>query len=542
MNPLRFVALAGLLLASLLAPGCTGELPGEARDGSTPAVDGSVTPPTDSGTPTPKDSGTTTVDAGTPDSGTPDAGAPDAGTPDAGPNCALSLPSFAPTYQAVRGSDQPVISRGSYDYAPSVMHDGRYRMWWCGGVAGDHILYAEADSLGGPWYRPGTNTPGSVSVLTPTGVPGTFDRSHTCDPSVIRVEGKYYMYYGGLEEEESNATKTTRLGVATSPDGLNWTRQNGGNPIVVPNRIIPNNYGAGQPSVTYVDGLFYLLYMDGTGLDSNPVNHAGEYVLRSADPLFLSGVEELTATGFQPRTNAIHTTRSLTEAFSVDWQYIDSLDAFVVATPGYLPGVAGNSATELRFFDRNFNALGKTYVPGFWREGPGLVGRPDRHAIPTPDCGRLSMDVIHANGTDDVNGWNLTHAGADILTGRSCACVDFGKVYEGSLISSPGKPLTMVHGGRRLQFGRAEAALRLARASYEVSDALFHAFPYGASMPAGVPAVSAPNRPGAFILDDNRVYPFDCLELVSANQSPINTISTADFDSHAAAPALRCIR
>src|SRR5688500_12847941 len=31
----------------------------------------------------------------------------------------------------LRGGDAPVFVRDSYDYVPTLMHDGVYRMWWC---------------------------------------------------------------------------------------------------------------------------------------------------------------------------------------------------------------------------------------------------------------------------------------------------------------------------------------------------------------------------------------------------------------------------
>ena len=75
------------------------------------------------------------------------------------------------------------------------MFDGKYRAWWCGstGIGGDSIIYGEADSPSGPW------TPGQM-VFQYSNVPGTFDRVHTCDPSVIRVNGTYYMYYAGYDQ------------------------------------------------------------------------------------------------------------------------------------------------------------------------------------------------------------------------------------------------------------------------------------------------------------------------------------------------------
>lgn len=450
------------------------------------------------------------------------------GSVEAGPNCGYDTLELATT--ATRGSDTPVLRRGSYDYTPSIMHDGRYRMYWCGGVAGDHILYSTATSLDGPWSTP-------ISVLVPTGVPGTFDRTHTCDPSVIRVDGVYYLYYGGLDEGESKTTQTTRLGVATSQDGITWTRANAGKPIVVPARPITglvNQYGAGQPSVTYVDGKFYLMYTDTTGRGGNQGNGAGQYVWRSSDPIFQKDVEELTKTGFTPRNDKDHTSRSLTEAFSADIQFVDSLDAFVVA-------VNASSKLDLRFFDRAMNPIkGGASIPGTNAEGPGIVGRPDRHAIPSTDPQVLHVDLLHAIGPA-VASWDLAHHGGDVKTDRLPACVDMGKVFEGSLIAAAGRPLTMIRDGKRIQFAASAPAVRLARASYDVSVDFFDRFPYGASMRTGATVLSAPDRPGAFLLDDGKLYPFDCLELVTENGSSLTSVTTAEWDKYPRGSPLRCL-
>lgn len=122
---------------------------------------------------------------------------------------------MSPVYSASsqRGNSQPVIARQLYDYAPTVMLDGVYRMWWCGGIAGDHIFYSQATSLGGPWSTP-------QIVFYPRNNLDVFDRTHVCDPSVIRVNGVYYMYYGGQNEP---VDFLTRIGVATSTDGIAQT-------------------------------------------------------------------------------------------------------------------------------------------------------------------------------------------------------------------------------------------------------------------------------------------------------------------------------
>jgi hypothetical protein len=153
-----------------------------------------------------------------------------------------------------RGSDSPTLVRPAYDYAPSVMHYGVYRMWWCGGVAGDHILYAEADRLDGPWHARGSHVSGTFDdVFQPTGDHTDFDGTHTCDPSVVRVHGTYYMYYGGYPSTADG--DTTRIGVASSEDGLRWARMNDGRPIVVPARCRLEIGGRGMSPLVIAGGV-----------------------------------------------------------------------------------------------------------------------------------------------------------------------------------------------------------------------------------------------------------------------------------------------
>ncbi len=423
------------------------------------------------------------------------------------------------------------------------MLDGTYRMWWCGGVAGDHILYAEADSLDAPWHARGSTVPGSWNdVFQPTGNPADFDGAHVCDPSVVRVDGTYYMYYGGYPDLALTG-QTTRIGVAQSDDGLTWTRLNNGQPIIVPARdwtVLPNPYGPGQPSIIHVNGMFHLIFTDTTGLGGNQGNGAGQYVTRSVDPLFQLGVEELGAAGFAPYSAATHTAFSLVEAFSVDWQYVDTLDAFAVAIVG------GGATLRVLLFDQGLQPLDFSTVllTGSWTEGPAIVSRPDRHAVASPECGRVPLDLIRSvqvsgSGPD---GWDLAHSGVDLLTGQTCATAPVPRIFEGSLLVSPGLPLTMVRNGTRLQFGLSAPALRLARTVHTVSSEVFYAIPYGASMTSGAQVLAATGRPGAFLLDDGRLWPVSCLEAVLDNNSIVSSISTTAWDAYPLGPSLYCLR
>ena len=124
-----------------------------------------------------------------------------------------------------RSSSGDVVNNSVYDYAPSVMQDGMYRMWWCGAAEspGDNILYAESTSLDGPFHARNSTAPYQV-VFKGTNNGTSFDSTHTCDPSVLRVNGVYYMYYGGLRDGTNQLNNQyTAIGIASSSDGISWT-------------------------------------------------------------------------------------------------------------------------------------------------------------------------------------------------------------------------------------------------------------------------------------------------------------------------------
>ncbi len=454
--------------------------------------------------------------------------------------------------QNARGGDAPVyVNAATYDYSPSVMLDGVYRMWWCcggtsGGVAGDHICYAEGSALDGPWHaRASTTANTHDEVFHGTGNVADFDGTHTCDPSVVRVEdGTYYMFYGGISESTPTPT-WTRIGVASSPDGFAWTRLNGGKAIVDAARDpysagLPNKYGAGQPSVVSLGGAFYLIHTDTTGVGGNQGNGAGQYVLRSADPTFQTGVDELSATGFVARGKTTYTGYSLVEAFGADWQYVDTIDAFAIADDGADP-----TATVLHFFTRALDPLHDDQrIPGHWSEEPALVSRPDRHAVPWGGaCGTIAMDVVRSVGTGgQPNTWDLAHDGVDIATGLPCACVPLGRMLEGTLLSVPSKPLTLVRGGGRLQFALAPPAVRLARTSVDPGVDVFDALPYAASVFSSNMALGATGKPGAYLLDDGRLWPVSCLAELTDDSTTLTAVGVVQYTAYAQGPSLYCLQ
>jgi len=424
-----------------------------------------------------------------------------------------------------------------------------YRMWWCcgstsGGVSGDHVCYAEAASLDGPWHAHGSSTPNTHDeVFHGTGNIADFDGTHTCDPSVVRVDGTYTMFYGGISENTPQPT-WTRVGVAQSPDGFNWTRLNGGKAIVDAARDpyengLPNKYGAGQPSIVWQGGLYYMIHTDTTGLGGNQGNGAGQYVLRSADPTFQSGVEELTANGFVALGKAPYTGYSLVEAFATDWQYADAIDAFVDADDG-----ASSSAIVLHFFSKDFAPLHHDVsIPGHWTEEPAIVSRPDKHAVPWGGaCGTLAMDVMRSVGPGGPGTWDLAHAGADLATGLPCECVPLGRTLEGTLLAVPSTPLTLVRGGGRLQFALGPPATRLARTVVDPGIDVFNRLPYAASVKAMNEALGAPNLPGAYLLDDGKLWPVSCPGELTDDMTSLMQVDAATYASYPQGLPLYCLQ
>lgn len=427
-----------------------------------------------------------------------------------------------------------------YNYAPAVLLDGEYRMWWCGqppgqAVAGDHILYAKSSSLDGPF----TSQDGSAAfdvVFGGTGT-GTFDNKHTCDPSVLRANGVYYLFYGAEQEDGLPTT----IGIASSPDGIKWARMNNGQAIVTQAGQQKTNsaYGAGQPSAIYLNGMFYMMFTDTTGAGSDP-NGGGQFVWRSADVTFQSNVEVFTSTGWQTMTAANSRSFSVIDAVSVDWQYSDALDAFIVAHD------SSAKETTLSFLDpKDFSVkYAEVNMAGSWTEGPGIVSRPDKHSIvsTTNDCGRVPVDVIRSTTGQPPNG--LARVGVDVVSGIVCssmAASQVATIYEGYTLQASGLPAAVVVDGLRLQIEVAAVTLDLSRNPIRVPESVYRVVQYGASLRVGQTVLGVTNQPASFELDNNVLWPVNCLKIITDNDSNITAVDGATWQSHHFGPSLYCL-
>jgi hypothetical protein len=288
--------------------------------------------------------------------------------------------------------DAILLHRRSYNYAPAMIRDGATtHLYWCAGVAGDYILHLAAPSPAGPWLSWQAET-----ALKPTGSPANFDGLHTCDPNVLKVGATFYLYYTGAAKEGGLST----IGVAASRDGARFERLNAGKPIVVPAMSNPAwaathlTYGAGQPAATFIAPYVYLSFTDSTGAGGNPINGAGQYLLRSTDPAFSRDVEELSATGWVPRRPGEHNaTYAYIESFGLDLAY-DRPSGLVLAVSDSVAGETSLFALD----PLTFHPLARGDIPLDWHEGPALLAEADKSTAPRANCASIDIEVLAAEG------------------------------------------------------------------------------------------------------------------------------------------------
>lgn len=418
-----------------------------------------------------------------------------------------------------------------YNYAPAVMvENGRVRAWWCSQLSaappgGDDILYSEGPSAGGPF---------TTAVPVFSGSSASFDAMHTCDPSLVKIGSTYYMYYTGAARD--NHANGSSVGVASSKDGISWTRENGGQSIVAPagDNIRENTYGAGQQTAIYVDGWVYLMFTDTTGLASHQ-NGAGQYVLRSKDPLFTKGVEALGKQGFKPVTsNNQPRTRSVVEAFSADWMWIEAVSSFAIAHET-------DHGTTVTFWNKDFtrHPFEPVLIPGVWKEGPGLVRTPEGHApVDAKDpCGRVALDVLRGTVEGPAGPTNISHFGLDAIGLRGCATATEAKVLGGFAVPSPERTLDVVVGGNVMRFERRSVAEKFARGVLGTRPPGVDALKLAVTVPAGAPAVTNPDGEVGLLLDD-KLWVVGSAQVATLNSSQITPVSAEQWARYQRLPDL----
>jgi len=142
---------------------------------------------------------------------------------------------------------------GDWLGSPSVIKDGStYRMWYSAGneLDGERIGYADSPD-GINWFKP------SHDPLLEVGPAGAWDQAGVADPAVLATGNGFQMWYVGLDEIGRRA-----IGCATSPDGLTW-QKHASHPVLRPDSSDETSFGF--PTVVQ-DGLGdYKMWYSGGG-------------------------------------------------------------------------------------------------------------------------------------------------------------------------------------------------------------------------------------------------------------------------------------
>lgn len=139
-------------------------------------------------------------------------------------------------------------------YAPAILKRGdQYWMWYgAQNRSGHDQIHLAFSDDGVNWSRYENNPVIPVE-----------DANHVNDPTVLEVEGTFYMYYTCAP-----TTEMDRIHLATSTDGMNWEKR--GEVIASGPIGTWDSLKVGRPSILYEDRRFKL-WFDGTEADpENP--------------------------------------------------------------------------------------------------------------------------------------------------------------------------------------------------------------------------------------------------------------------------------
>jgi predicted GH43/DUF377 family glycosyl hydrolase len=154
-------------------------------------------------------------------------------------------------------SANPVLTPtpGSWDaytvLAPYVIREnGQYKMWYTGCATNqflNRIGYATSPD-GINWIKHSSNP-----VLTPGTEP--WESAGVAYPCIMPYSNGYKMWYGGYSANLS----VSALGYATSPDGITWEKY-AGNPVLPPGAVGQWDHIVFAPRVLYIDNNYYMFY------------------------------------------------------------------------------------------------------------------------------------------------------------------------------------------------------------------------------------------------------------------------------------------
>jgi len=137
----------------------------------------------------------------------------------------------------------------------ALLESGKWWYWYQAGKQIPKIGLARSD-YGLTWRK-------EPQPVIPPGPRGSWDERGVADPYVLKLGGKFYIYYLG-----QNRARQQQIGLARSSDGVHWTKLRS-NPILeapLSGAGLPDENGLGEPAVWQEKGWYWMLY---TGRSKN---------------------------------------------------------------------------------------------------------------------------------------------------------------------------------------------------------------------------------------------------------------------------------
>ncbi|MHB9011266.1 MAG: discoidin domain-containing protein [Ignavibacteriaceae bacterium] len=234
-------------------------------------------------------------------------------------------------------------------YSPWVMHApgwDRYRMYFgrneiINGVNEDRIYLSEN-------FGDGINNWGTPILMLSPG--GTGQSALIHDPTVaIDTNSVWQMFYTGTDNLNGTGNQIFH---ANSSDGVNWTKQGLVNISGLPSQN--GQYGYGEPSILYENGIYYLYFFS----DATPTSNGTVYLATGTD-----------GQNFSFYGNVSGMLVSAPEVRKYGSNYI------LVGSAGWFTGIVEQVSSSKTSFGSSFTQIFSTGPAGSW----------DYYHIGTPD-------------------------------------------------------------------------------------------------------------------------------------------------------------
>lgn len=159
--------------------------------------------------------------------------------------------------------------------SPSViLENGIYKMWF---TAPDLVINSQpTDGKGNIGYATSVNGTSWTVHPSPVLIAGdqnNWDSASIAEPSVIKINGGYHMFYSALDKW---TIENFQVGYATSSDGLNWTKSMQNPVLKIGSSSQWDDYWASHPGVIY-DQLSSKFKMWYTGRDTATITSLNGY-------------------------------------------------------------------------------------------------------------------------------------------------------------------------------------------------------------------------------------------------------------------------